>query len=38
MALFASPEWAEDLKAAVNADKEMPRAGKGAETCRSGRI
>lgn len=29
MALFASEEWAEALKDTVNADKEMPKAGKG---------
>lgn len=29
MALFASDEWAEALKTEVNANKEMPKAGKG---------
>jgi putative sterol carrier protein len=29
MSLFASEEWADELKAQVNVDKEMPKAGKG---------
>ena len=29
MALFASEEWADSLMSSVNADKEMPKAGKG---------